>query len=140
MHTKPPGRQFCLKCPIPGCQSCFDRRDKLDEHLRIHNNDLAVCAYCPYRYVQSIRYGEHLNAHFEVREHQCDQCDLKFTRKWLLDQHYQKHEGIIYNCLICNTYETDCRRNIENHIRKKHVDIVGRNVDWDGLRSHIRTN
>ena len=139
MHTKPPGKQFCLKCPIPGCQSWFDRESKLDEHLRIHNNDLAVCAYCPYRYAQRNKYREHLNMHFEIREFKCDQCDSKFTKIHLLNRHYEKHEGIVYNCLICHTYKAACKRNIEFHLRTKHADIVGKNADWDDLRSHIRT-
>ena len=139
MHTKPNVRQFSYKCPNAGCQSSFDLESKLDRHLRIHKNDLNACAYCPYRYVQSIQYEGHLNVHFEIRDYKCDQCDLKFTAKKMLTEHYQKHEGIVYNCLICNTYKAACKRNIESHLRRKHADIVGENADWDDLRSHIRT-
>ena len=140
MHTKQPGKQFRYKCPIAGCQSSFGQSSKLDEHLRIHNNNLATCAYCPYRFVISQLYEQHLNVHFEIRDYKCDQCDLKFTARKMLNQHYQKHEGIVYNCLICNIYKAACKRNIEYHLRTKHADIVGENADWDDLREHTRTN
>ena len=138
MHTKPPGGQYLYKCSFSGCTSSFSRPSGLDEHLRIHKNDLADCAYCPYRYVKPFTYKTHLNVHFEIREFECDQHDRKFTSLSILNEHYHKHEGIIYNCLICNAYETVSRQCIESHLRRKHADIVGRNIYWDDVQHHIK--
>ena len=136
MHTRRHDKEFWYKCPKPGCKSSFQHPTGVDNHLRIHQNDLKKCMYCPYRYVTYQYYQLHLNAHFDIREFECDQCDLKFTSKNYLTRHYQKHEGIIYCCLICNTYETDTRHSAEMHMRINHAKTVGKNVHWQNVQHH----
>ena len=138
MHSRKFEKEFRHKCPMPGCKSTFPYSYNLHMHLRIHDNDLSVCSYCPYRYVESSKYMRHLKNHFGIKDFECDQCDAKFTAKGDLNLHYQQHEGIIYNCLICNTYEANNKKTIEMHVRLKHADIVGKSVNKSLLGNHIR--
>ena len=105
MHTKLFEKEYWYKCPKPGCKSTCQDSLALDHHVRLHDNDLDVCSYCPYRYVKHYQYTRHLKLHFKIRDYECDQCDLKFVTQTDINRHYQIHEGIIYNCLICKTYE-----------------------------------
>ena len=138
MHTRRYDKEFWYKCPKPGCKSSFNREGGLDLHLRIHNNDVRVCMYCPYRYVKNTAYQEHLKVHFAIQEFKCDQCDAKFTSQARLNKHYQIHEGNTYSCLICNTYETATRHAANTHLRTKHADIVGKNVNSSDVERHMK--
>ena len=138
MHTMCSNRSFFYKCPRLNCQSSFSNEAKVKEHLRIHNNDLDSCQYCPYRYVFSSNYRDHLNKHFRIKDHKCDQCGLAFTSKGILDRHYSKHEGILYCCLICNEYETGRKNTMEMHLRTKHSGLLGKNIHWDAVKQHVK--
>ena len=140
MHARRFEKEFCYKCPKPGCKSSFEGASNLDLHIRIHENDLDACSYCPYTYINKSQYQRHLKVHFRIRDYECDQCDLKFFTKTELNHHYQKHEVIIYNCLICINYEADSQRKIESHLRHKHGDIVGKNFNWGTVEHHVKIN
>jgi len=138
MHKRRFEKEFWHKCSRLGCKSTFKFQFALDVHNRIHDNDLDVCRYCPYRYVEPAQYTRHLKMHFGIRDYECDQCDLKFTTQKELNIHYQKHEGIIYNCLICNNYEAYRKNNILSHLRRVHRDIFGENINWDSVKEHVK--
>ena len=138
MHTRLFEKEYWYKCSKPGCKSTFRFQNDLDRHYKIHDNDLGVCSYCPYRFVYPTQYTRHLKKHFRIRDYECDQCDLKFLTKSDLNRHYQIHEGIIYNCLICKTYEVNSRSAMEVHLRPKHVDIVGKNYTWNIVKHHVK--
>ena len=138
MHTRRHDKVFWFKCPKPGCKSSFRFQSDLDEHLRIHNNDVRVCMYCPYRYVKYADYQIHLKVHFAIQEFKCDQCDAKFTSQSQLNVHYTKHEGLTYSCLICKNYEIASKHNAEMHLRIKHADIFGKNVTASDFERHIK--
>ena len=129
---------FWLKCLKPNCRGTFQHQLDLDRHMRIHNNDLHKCQYCPYCYTFPQNYRDHLNKHFRIKDHQCDQCGLKFNTKKSLFQHSSGHEGIIYCCLICNTYEAGRKNTIQNHLRRKHSDRMGKNVNWDDVEKYVQ--
>ena len=74
-------------------------------HMRIHDNDLDLCQYCPYRYEKPSNYTTHLKKHFGIEDFACDHCNKKFPTVTQLNLHHEQHEGIIYYCLICNEYE-----------------------------------
>ena len=57
-----------------------------------------------------------------------------------LDRHFTKHEGIVYNCLICNDYKASYRPTILFHLRKKHGNVVGKNVNWDAVKQFVKLN
>ena len=138
MHSRQFEREFWYKCQKPGCKSSFRDSYSLNMHTRIHDNDLSVCSYCPYRFVELSKYTRHLKHHFGIRDFECDKCDSRFTTISDLNLHYQLHEGIIYNCLICKTYQSNTKKTIEMHLRMKHADIVGKSVNKSLLEQHIR--
>ena len=140
MHKRRFEKEFWHKCSRPGCKSTFKFQFALDVHNRIHDNDLDVCRYCPYRYVEPAQYTRHLKMHFGIRDYECDQCDLKFATQKELNIHYQKHEGIIYNCLICRKYEANRKNNMLSHLRRVHEDIFGENINWDAVKQHVKIN
>ena len=137
MHTRVFEKEFWYKCSRSGCKSSFQFSNLLDQHIRIHENDLNTCSYCPYRYADPAQYKRHLKMHFRIRDFQCDQCDLQFLKQADLNRHYQIHEGIIYNCLICKTYECPNKNYMLSHMRARHSDIVGKNFNWGILKPHV---
>ena len=139
VHSRRFDREFWYKCPKPGCKSSFEREGKLQDHLRIHNNDLRPCMYCPYRYNVDAHYQRHLKTHFKILDFKCDQCDATFPSLGYLNYHFErKHEGLTYSCLICNTYETASKNAAEKHLRKKHAKIFGKNVNASDFERHIK--
>ena len=138
MHRRLFEKEFWYKCPKPGCKSTFQVSKLLELHNRIHENVLDVCSYCPYRYVEPAGYTRHLKLHFRIRDYECDKCDSKFMTQHDLNRHYQIHEGIIYNCLICKTYEINSRSAMEVHLRSKHIDILGKNYTWNIVKHHVK--
>ena len=137
IHTNKFENNFWYKCLKPNCQTAFARQGSLDIHMRIHNNELDKCDYCQYRYVQAPDYRNHLNKHFRIKDHKCDVCGLTFTTKKSLVQHSLMHEGIIYCCLICKTYETGSKHTMKTHMRK-HTDLLGENIKWDSAMEYVK--
>ena len=96
MHSMRSDKRFPYKCPIPNCQSRFEYEKDLKRHNGIHNNDVDVCQYCPYRYNYAGNYIRHLRKHFRITEFKCDQCEKEFSTVGDLNVHYAVHEGLIY--------------------------------------------
>ena len=140
MHTKRSESDFWYKCLKPNCLSSFPYQGLLDLHMRSHNNDMDKCQYCPYRYVRSTSYADHLNKHFQIKDHKCENCGATFTTKNALIQHSSIHEGILYCCLICNTYEASSRMSMKMHLRKKHTDLLGQNINWDSVKKYVNSH
>ena len=67
MHKVRSENDFWYKCPISNCQSTFQYQCLLEPHMRIHNNELNECQYCPYLYVNPPDYKDHLNKHFRIK-------------------------------------------------------------------------
>ena len=138
MHKMRSEYNFWFKCLKPNCRTTFKRQGQLDQHMRIHNNELDQCQYCPYRYVHTPDYKDHLNKHFRIKNHNCDECDAKFSTKRDLVVHSLTHEGNIYCCLICNTYEVKIRNSMKTHLRTKHSDLLGKNINWDSVKKYVK--
>ena len=139
MHMTIANKFYFLKCPKQSCQQTFANEWKLNIHLRVHNNDLSTCQYCPYRYVRLDHYNTHLKQHFGITDFKCDQCDKAFSTVAKLNSHYGLHEGIIYCCLICNTYEAKQKKVMYNHIRRNHPDVFENRRHWEDLRQFTKT-
>ena len=138
MHTMRSDKEFWFKCLKPNCQSTFPYQCLLDSHMRIHHNELDQCQYCPYRYVKPADYKHHLNKHFRITDHKCNECGKTFVSRNDLAQHSSVHEGIIYSCLICNKYEVARKNTMKKHLRTKHSDLLGKNINWDSVKKYVK--
>ena len=138
MHKMLSESNFSYKCSKPNCHSTFNTQGALDYHMRIHNNQLDMCQYCPYHYVKPCNYSDHLNKHFRIKDHKCDHCGLLFMTKKAMVEHSSKHEGIIYCCLICKTYEAARKNTILVHLLRKHSDLLGMNIVWDTVKKYVK--
>ena len=138
MHKARSENNFWYKCLKPNCQSSFKDSVTLEQHMRIHNNQLDECQYCPYRYVKSSAYKDHLNKHFGIKDYKCDHCTSTFSSKKGLTEHSSLHEGIVYCCLICKKYEIASKSAIKVHLRAKHSDILGKNLNWDSVKKYLK--
>ena len=137
MHKMRSENDFFFKCLKPNCQSTFRWQSHMNIHMRIHNNELDECQYCPYRYVNPPDYKDHLNKHFRIKDHKCDECGLYYYSKRALILHSSAHEGILYCCLICNTYEVKLKNSMKCHLRNKHSNLLGKNINWDSVKEHV---
>ena len=131
-------KEFWFKCLKPNCRSTFPYQSLLDNHMRIHHNELDQCQYCPYRYVKQNDYKDHLNKHFRIKDNKCVHCGLIFTTKKALVAHLSMHEGIIYCCLICNKYEITHKTSMKSHLRRNHSDLLGKNINWDSFEKYVK--
>ena len=138
MHTMRSENNSWYKCLKPNCQSTFKYQGLLDNHMRIHNNELDSCQYCPYRFVHGHHYRDHLNMHFRIKSHKCDHCGKTFSTRHVLAQHASMHEGIIYCCLICNTYEIARKNTMKMHLRTTHANLLGKNINWDSVKKYVK--
>ena len=125
VHTRVYEKKFWYKCPSRDCEASFQFESNFKSHLRLHDNDLYKCQYCPIRYADPLHFRKHLKQHFRIKDSKCDKCGLEFSSKWELNQHYKIHEGTIYSCLICNNYEASIKSTIGKHLKAKHAEIVG---------------
>ena len=139
VHIKRSENNFWYKCSKPNCRSTFGDQESLIDHMRIRNNELDTCQYCPYRYVRAQNYSNHLAKHFGIKDYQCEHCGMAFSTKGVLFKHSSKHEGIIYSCLICNTYESPSKSALQYHLRNKHSDLLGKNINWDSVKKYVKT-
>ena len=67
-----------------------------------------------------------------------ENCNATFTTKNALIQHSSIHEGILYCCLICHTYEASSRMSMKMHLRKEHTDLLGKNINWDSVKQYVK--
>ena len=138
LHTSPSDSNFLYKCPMSNCQSSFRYDSGLQIHLRLHYNDLEQCQYCPYRYKRKQDYRDHLNRHFGILDFKCDQCGNVFNTQSQFNKHYEMHEGINYHCLLCEGYKASNKNAMNNHLRKKHPKLVGKNVTWESVEKFAK--
>ena len=137
MHLMRSENNFWFKCLKPSCRSTFPRSHLLEHHMRLHNNELDNCQYCPYRYVYEHHYKDHLKKHFRIKDNKCDDCGLLFTTRHGLIEHATMHEGIIYNCLICKIYKSTTKNAMRMHLRREHSDLLGKNINWDSVKKYV---
>ena len=138
MHKMRTENNFWYKCSEPNCQSTFKDQSLLDHHMRIHNNDVNSCQFCPYKYVVVKHYRDHLNRHFRIKPYKCDHWGLKFFSRGSMVDHASAHEGITYHCLICKTYESTKKSVMKMHLRSKHSDLLGENINWESVKKYVK--
>ena len=142
MHTRvhkfQPDKEGLYKCPTSACRSSFRYESDLKRHMRMHNNDFEQCQYCPFKYIFPLDHQKHLKRHFGIKDFECDQCGRLFRSSGQLNSHYEKHEGIIYCCLLCDGYEASNKSTIRFHLHRNHSGIVGSVGNWDHIQKFVK--
>jgi len=104
-------------CNRGDCRKGFTHHSLLDWHLRMHDNDLIHCYFCPWGGAVAENYIAHMNHHFHIRSFKCIFCDLTFYRKSDRKKHEERFHEIIpdrYKCDICD-YVTHVARKLNYH-------------------------
>ena len=100
-------------CTYPDCNASFPIKQKLELHIKVHQNVGYKCQFCRYKNSQWQNLTQHLNSHFDKRSHKCELCDKTFMTKGHLNYHFEtKHEAILVKCPLCP------RENTLEHMRK----------------------
>ena len=89
-------------CPRGDCQQPFVRVSQLEEHLRLHDNNLIPCHYCPWKGRNQWDLIDHMNHHFKIRPFKCSFCDLLFYSA----AHRNTHETCLHE-KISDRYKCD---------------------------------
>ena len=105
MHKRRGSKHNEFSCRRGDCLSGFPRIGLLEKHLRLHDNDLIRCSFCPWGTNDYKEKIIHLNHHFNLRPHKCDFCEKKFFLAATKRQHEEAfHEKILdrYKCTLCD--------------------------------------
>jgi len=104
-------------CNRGDCRKGFPWPSHLIEHLRIHDNKLIYCFYCPWGGAGFKEFILHMNHHFHIRTYRCNLCEKAFYKSAALKSHEERiHEKILdrYKCTNCS-YVTHCSTNFFRH-------------------------
>ncbi|EXJ74064.1 uncharacterized protein A1O5_02358 [Cladophialophora psammophila CBS 110553] len=92
-------RQKTLKCRYPGCDKAFDRKVRLEEHIRSHTNERPFqCPHppCTKAFFRDSHLKHHVKSqHSNIRDYHCswEGCDSSFTTGTRLRRHLETHEA-----------------------------------------------
>ena len=95
----PRRRSKVLACTFAGCDKVFDRKLRLEDHLRSHNNERNfVCPHegCTKAFLRDSHLKHHIkNQHTDIRDYVCDWegCGASFTTGTRLRRHIETHEA-----------------------------------------------
>ena len=117
-------------CDRAECGKSFPYQTKLDLHVRLHDNNLLRCLFCPWQGAQEDNLQKHINHHFKFRPMSCSFCNASFystsNRKDHEDRFHEKMNDR-YKCSLCpfTHYSKDGMR---FHKLKKHTTEVVHSV------------
>ena len=109
-----------FKCERGVCDKGFQRLTLLEDHLRVHDNILFKCFFCPYTSGNDDNFNVHLNSLIGFRPFPCDFCEIRFYKSSAKRSHEETVHEIIndkYKCLKCE-FTTYAAKNLNYHIRK----------------------
>ena len=111
------------------CAKTFSFRQSLSQHIsRVHQNKKKPhqCINCQYSFDSITELRRHVedveNMHEGKKNHKCDSCDKRFSRKSLLRLHNERVHLAIknYTCEICN-HTFNQKSHFESHISFRHI-------------------
>ena len=100
----------------------FRFESELRMHLRLHDNTVTKCSFCPWKTSNQTYLQQHFDHHFKTPKFKCSKCDRSFYIKNNLDHHFETTHEIIkdkYKCKICD-YKTNSRSYFCHHLRRNH--------------------
>jgi hypothetical protein len=109
-------------CNKGDCKMGFPRISKLEEHIRMHENILTNCFFCPWTGVTVPNISIHFNTHFHYRTDKCSHCDELFYTPWARDKHEEimhERDSKKFSCDDC-AYTTHSTTSLNYHLRTKH--------------------
>ena len=109
-----------FRCPFPDCRSSFSKENNLEGHVRVHENNLFPCVFCPYRTPNPIELNNHYRRHYKIYEFKCDLCERSFVKAAHLNSHLENfHQmGEVFKCHLCTYAGT--RMRLQAHFIDKH--------------------
>lgn len=106
----------CVKC-----KASFPSKHGLHVHLMKHERETPKsfkCSICEISFETNFRLQDHLSMHLESeKKFACKQCDRKFLRGDVLNQHikiFHSKSTNVFKCGVCD-YETNVKQNFEKH-------------------------
>ena len=114
LHTRPSrtdrATAINMYCDRGSCRRGFGDQITLDRHLRIHDNNLIYCYFCPWGGVRTDQFLMHMNHHYHFKPVKCPFCEKTFYDKNHCKVHQERlHDKIDdrYKCKLCDfvTYE-----------------------------------
>jgi len=106
-------------CDRGNCGKRFQKWQDLQLHLKMHDNILIKCPFCPWGGVQIYNRDQHFNSHFGVRPYPCSYCDARFSTPPSRTLHERTvHEKIlrVFNCGSCDF------SNVSRKVYEKHIE------------------
>ena len=106
-------------CDRGDCGKTFINKNGLIKHLRLHDNDVIKCFFCPWVTGSPNEHQPHLDHHFNTAQYKCEKCPRTFFRKISLDRHFEISHEVIkdkYKCEICD-FKTCSKNNYFQHLR-----------------------
>ena len=117
MHTKKENKHGTFRCDRGDCKLAFGTLANLKNHLRLHDNDLFRCYFCPWASCNRTDKMDHLNHHLGIRPHKCSFCEKRFSKAKDKTRHEESyHEKVFdrYKCLYCD-FKTYSHSVFEGH-------------------------
>lgn len=91
--------------PCSFCEKCFNRRDKLAKHMKMHKDAKPfACTKCGKSYDDQFKLDHHMRVHFGTTDHVCLICNKHFQAAKNLKRHMILHTGEKpYQCDHCGS-------------------------------------
>lgn len=108
-----------FQCDRGSCGNRFSEMRFLQNHVRIHDNDLLHCHFCPWAGNSNLVF--HMNHHFHIQPYKCSyNCERKFYQYSDRRKHEESFHEIIsnrYQCDMCTfkTHSTVLMGRHKNH-------------------------
>ena len=118
------GGSVDFMCNRAECGKTFQKKSALQNHIDLHDNNLQICYFCPWRAPpgNTDKISTHFDQHLDRPGFQCSSCGRLFFRKREMIDHFEAiHEKTVgrYKCTICK-FSTHSRTFFHNHVRNVH--------------------
>ena len=100
------------------CGKRFQKENDLINHIKIHENNLDSCYFCPWKGIFGRHnWRTHVARHANAKGHlKCNFCEKRFFNRSRRAEHEELHEKIVdrYKCLNC-TYVSHSKTMMGKH-------------------------